>query len=258
MAGLGRKEWSPGDTLNAADVNGYLMDQSVMVFAGTAARASAIPSPSAGMVAYSTATNLEYYDGSNWESVAVPSGLVPIVPTSVVVGGGSATFSSTTGKITAASATTNLSVNGVFSADYQNYLIQVMITGVPTDVNMRFRVAGTDNSANNYSSVLAKAESGTTTLAVAIANETISVIPSVARTSATTYMSFSNIQVSNAFSSADETAVMIDLIQLGNSQPLATRWFGGSNLNVTTSYDGFSLIIASGSITGNVQVFGYV
>jgi hypothetical protein len=258
MAGLGRKEWSPGDTLNAADVNGYLMDQSVMVFAGTAARASAIPSPSAGMVAYSTATNLEYYDGSNWESVAVPSGLVPIVPTSVAVGGGAATFSSTTGKITATAATTSLSVNGVFSATYQNYLIQVMLTGMPTDVNMRFRVGGADNANNNYSSVLAQAQSGTNVINVAVANETISNIPSVARTSASTYMSFSNIQVSNAFSSADETAVMIDLMQLGNSQPLAIRWFGGSNLNVTTSYDGFTLLIASGSMTGNVQVFGYV
>jgi|688.fasta_scaffold236697_2 hypothetical protein len=69
MAGLGRKEWSPGDTLTAADVNGYLMDQSVMVFAGTAARASAIPTPSAGMVAYSTATGLEVYNGSSFTAI---------------------------------------------------------------------------------------------------------------------------------------------------------------------------------------------
>ena len=70
MAGLGRKEWSPGDTLTAADVNGYLMDQSVMVFAGTAARASAIPTPSTGMVAYSTATGLQLYNGTSWVGVS--------------------------------------------------------------------------------------------------------------------------------------------------------------------------------------------
>ena len=69
MAGLGRKTWSPGDTLTAADVNGYLMDQMVMVFAGTAARASAIPSPSTGMVSYSTATGLVVYNGTAWVSV---------------------------------------------------------------------------------------------------------------------------------------------------------------------------------------------
>ena len=66
MAGLGRKTFSPGDVLTSSDVQGYLMDQSVMVFAGTAARASAIPSPSAGMVAYSTATALQVYNGSAW------------------------------------------------------------------------------------------------------------------------------------------------------------------------------------------------
>ena len=66
MAGLGRKTFSPGDVLTSSDVQGYLMDQSVMVFAGTAARTSAIPSPSAGMVAYSTATGLQLYNGSAW------------------------------------------------------------------------------------------------------------------------------------------------------------------------------------------------
>jgi len=74
MPGLGRKTWSPGDTLNAADVNGYLMDQSVMVFAGTAARASAIPTPSAGMVAYSTATSLQVYNGSAWTDLTTGYG----------------------------------------------------------------------------------------------------------------------------------------------------------------------------------------
>ena len=69
MAGLGRKEWSPGDTLTAADVNGYLMDQMVMVFSGTAERDSEIPSPSAGMVSYSTATGLVVYNGTAWVSM---------------------------------------------------------------------------------------------------------------------------------------------------------------------------------------------
>lgn len=66
MAGSGRKTFSPGDVLTSSDVQNYLMDQSVMVFAGTAARTTAIPSPSAGMVAYSTATSLQVYNGSAW------------------------------------------------------------------------------------------------------------------------------------------------------------------------------------------------
>jgi hypothetical protein len=69
MAGLGRKVFAPGDVFTSTDLNGYLMDQMIMVFAGTAARSSAIPTPSAGMVAYSTATGLNVYDGTAWVSV---------------------------------------------------------------------------------------------------------------------------------------------------------------------------------------------
>jgi hypothetical protein len=69
MAGLGRKTFSPGDVLTSSDVQGYLMDQMVMVFSGTATRDAAIPSPSAGMVSYSTAYNFIVYNGTSWVSV---------------------------------------------------------------------------------------------------------------------------------------------------------------------------------------------
>jgi hypothetical protein len=69
MAGLGRKTFSPGETLTSANVQGYLMDQMVMVFSGTATRNTAIPSPSAGMVSYSTAYGLVVYNGTSWVTV---------------------------------------------------------------------------------------------------------------------------------------------------------------------------------------------
>jgi len=96
MPGLGRKTWSPGDTLNAADVNGYLMDQSVMVFAGTAARASAIPTPSAGMVAYSTATSLQVYDGSAWVDLSTGYGVASGATGTATVGGTAYAYTSFT------------------------------------------------------------------------------------------------------------------------------------------------------------------
>lgn len=250
------------EILTAADLN--VTNSGIPVFATTVTRDAAFGGTgektlAEGQFAYIEATNTtQYYDGAAWQNVAGSSGLVPIVPTSVAVGGGAATFSSTTGKITATAATTSLSVNGAFSSNYQNYLIQVMLIGQPTDVNLRLRVAGSDNANNNYSSVLAQAQSGTGTINVAVANENISNFVSIARTTSASYMSFSNIQLSNPFSSSYQTSTIVDLIQLGNSQPYAIRWFGGGNLNVTTSYDGFTLLIASGSMTGNVQVFGYV
>lgn len=67
MAGLGRKVFTAGEVLQASEVNGYLMDQAIMVFAGTAERGSAIGTASEGMFTYLEDTNaLEYFDGSSW------------------------------------------------------------------------------------------------------------------------------------------------------------------------------------------------
>ena len=66
-AGLGYIEFATGDILTAAAANGYLASQTVMVFASSAARASAITSPQEGMFSYLKDTNAtEYYSGSAW------------------------------------------------------------------------------------------------------------------------------------------------------------------------------------------------
>ena len=67
MAGLGRKTFTAGEVLTAANVQGYLMDQTVMVFADSSARDTAIASPSEGMFVYLADTNaLQFYDGTAW------------------------------------------------------------------------------------------------------------------------------------------------------------------------------------------------
>jgi len=70
MAGLGKKTFEANEVLTAADVNGYLMDQSVMRFATTSARDTNIPSPTEGMVVYIDADDsLLVYNGSAWVSI---------------------------------------------------------------------------------------------------------------------------------------------------------------------------------------------
>lgn len=89
MSGLGRKVFEANDILTAADVNGYLMDQAVMVFADASARSSAIPEPTAGMVSYRTdGTVLEYYDGSSWEAVSNPGDITAVTAGYGLAGGG--------------------------------------------------------------------------------------------------------------------------------------------------------------------------
>jgi len=65
MAGLGRKVFEANEVLTAADVNGYLMDQSVMRFANSASRTTVIGTPTEGMLTYLDDTNsLEVFDVS--------------------------------------------------------------------------------------------------------------------------------------------------------------------------------------------------
>jgi hypothetical protein len=69
-AGLGYKEFATGDVLTAADANGYLASQVVMVFASAAARTSAIASPQEGMISYLKDTDVtQYYSGSAWATI---------------------------------------------------------------------------------------------------------------------------------------------------------------------------------------------
>jgi hypothetical protein len=71
MAGAGYKLFNTGDVLTAAQVNTYLNEQTVMVFASSAARTSALSGVLAeGMVSYLQDTNaVEVYNGSAWVNV---------------------------------------------------------------------------------------------------------------------------------------------------------------------------------------------
>lgn len=52
MAGAGFKVFENGNVLTASEVNTFMMDQMIMVFADAAARDAAITSPSEGMFAF--------------------------------------------------------------------------------------------------------------------------------------------------------------------------------------------------------------
>lgn len=62
-----RKIFTAGEVLAAADVNTFLMDQSVMTFADADARTAAIPTPTQGMVTYLADLDaFEFFDGTNF------------------------------------------------------------------------------------------------------------------------------------------------------------------------------------------------
>jgi hypothetical protein len=76
-----RKEFEAFTRLDASDVNDFLMDQTIMVFGGTAARGSAIATPTEGMYTHLNDTDsLEYWSGSAWEGVG-GAGILQVVQT---------------------------------------------------------------------------------------------------------------------------------------------------------------------------------
>ena len=77
MAGAGYKLFSTGDVLSASDVNTYLQQQTVMVFASAAARTTALASVLAeGMVTYLKDTDVvEIYTGAAWVSLDDPNAI---------------------------------------------------------------------------------------------------------------------------------------------------------------------------------------
>jgi len=88
MAGAGYKLYSTGDVLSASDVNTYLQQQTVMVFASAAARTTALASVlSEGLITYLKDTDaLEIYSGSAW--VGYGSGDITGVTAGTGISGG--------------------------------------------------------------------------------------------------------------------------------------------------------------------------
>ena len=135
MAGLGYKDFTAGAVLTAAQVDGYLMEQAVMNFAGTAARGSALASvQAAGMVAHVGGGTLTVAtSGSAWAQVypsTASAGLDFI--TSATLSGASVTISS------------------CFSATYNVYEIVIdrLYNSASTELNFRLRTGSTDATTN--------------------------------------------------------------------------------------------------------------
>ena len=124
MPGLGRKVFSAGSILAAADVQGYLQDQVVMVFDDATDRSTTLGTAvSEGMVSYLKDTNaVEVYDGSSWGPVA-------------------------TGDITAVTAGTGLTGGGTSGSVTLNVNTATMVFGSTAVSAAYTAVAGLDNGS---------------------------------------------------------------------------------------------------------------
>jgi hypothetical protein len=235
MAGLGKKTFVAGEVLLAQDVNGYLMDQSVMVFGGTAARSSAIPTPTEGMMSYRTDDDVvEVFNGTSYVSV----------------GGGAAGDGALTLLKTQTIGTTvaSVTVTNAFSTNHGAYKIIILDGTASVGLDLRLKLGATttgyyagylrtvySNSAfqgqsDNNASQFTRAGSASTNNI----NFNVNILnPFIAR-----YTFFSN--------------------QLLRADSVSSAGVGGGFLNDTTSYTEFTISTSAGTLTGGtIYVYGY-
>jgi hypothetical protein len=86
----GWKSWAVNEVVDADDFQNYIQDQVVQVYAGTAARGSALGTAvSAGMVSYLTDSSvLQYYTGSVWANVSSVGDISAVTAGTGLSGGG--------------------------------------------------------------------------------------------------------------------------------------------------------------------------
>ncbi len=114
-ANAGYKLFATGDVLTAAQVQYNLQNQTIMYFASSAARTTALSGVVVeGMFSYLADTNaFEYYDGATWQSVSNPGDITGVTAGTGLSGGGSSgtvTLSidtATTADLTTAQTLTN-------------------------------------------------------------------------------------------------------------------------------------------------------
>jgi hypothetical protein len=142
MAGAGYKLFATGDVLTAAQVNTFLMQQTTMVFADSAARTTALSGVvSEGMLTYLLDTNsLEYYDGAAFQPVSNPGDITGVTAGTGLSGGGSsgavslAIDTAVTADLTTAQTLTNKTLTAPAINDA--VLADGVIKGVEEDINV--------------------------------------------------------------------------------------------------------------------------
>jgi hypothetical protein len=179
------------------------------------------------------------------------TGLVKIVPSSVAVGSGTGSVDSL-GTVTF-SGVSSISLNNAFSATYKNYRIILSFNTSTAVVGTRFRLraSGTDNTSSNYYIAAISKDSSVST----INNENADPTTSYRIGTAANNFSSMSLEIHNPFAS-DYTSMHNITGALSNTNE--SHWFtGGGGFSGTTSFDGITFFLDSGTLTGTISIYGY-
>ena len=283
-AGLGFKDFTTGEVLTAADVDGYLM-QGVWVFASAAARDAAVTSPQEGNFAYLKDTNVTtYYTGSAWANldttgmtnpmtttgdtiysspgstpvrlgigttgqVLTVAGGVPSWATPAAGGGSGLTF------ITRNTFTDVASVNidSIFNSNYFLYLVifeKVSASASGDDIQLQLRY-GSSTTATGYqgaSFIYPFTGSTTTSYQTGTTNQFTLASGGDATFPFTAALTF------NKVGNTSEVPMFYGTGFMGNAAE--TSLIAGQTTS-QQNYTGILIKSASSNVTGTVSVYGY-
>jgi hypothetical protein len=213
------------------------MEQSVMVFGGTAARSSAIPTPSTGMTSYIGVTGtasipqIETYTGSAWQT---PYGLTQVANVSFT-------------------SANSIAIDNVFTTTYDHYEIILRLTAASAtddDLIMYGRTAGADVTTGWVSEQLSN--TGTTVSATETTNARLGSYSSAYATFTQTRIRINSPRLATT-TFYEVAGLFISSIGV----PLARRITGYHSS--TNQFDGFKVIPSSAvsTISGNIKIYGY-
>ena len=190
------------------------------------------------------------YVGADSVWTANKPGMVLLTPTSITHAGTSASVGAN-GQVTF-TAVTSLSLNGVFTADFDNYVVSWTgfdSGGVASNFSMKLRASGTDLSGTGY------------TYQRLLVNST----------SVTSLRVTSNDKwLLSSYGTSSPAGISVQLYGPALAQATAFRSVAASTANTiqifeaagtnssASGYDGFSVLVDSGSsdMTGALQVYG--
>jgi hypothetical protein len=192
-------------------------------------------SPTVGQV-FSSGGRSWVWTGSTWDS---PAGQPFIAPGSTLVA--SAVFTSQT----------SVSFNNILTSVYDVYEIYMSVQGTAAaGVNLRLRAGGTDLTTNSYRSnnvlVLDAAVSGGSTGLIDSWN-------TVPTRNTGVRQGYRGTVINPARSGVQKNYLYNAFDWTGGSPAFYT---GGGHNTTTTAFDGFSFIAGSGTMTGEIFIYG--
>jgi hypothetical protein len=146
----------------------------------------------------------------------------------------------------------SVSVDNVFSATYDTYVIRGSYVGsIANGIDIRLRVGGADNSAANYERQLFNVNNSSTSFTRLTGQTSYTNI--LAYT--TDYNGISILEIHRPFNTSPTLAISLGNTEGGATDVRAVNQY--MKHTASTSFTGFTLIPASGTITGFFSIYGY-